>query len=252
MAHHPSPWDFVYNSLFIIVLLTVIAFFATRVKNKIPRGLQNAAEQVYETFEYLTVSVIGEHGRRYTPLIGSVFTFILISNLWGQLSWLSEITRPIFKFYVVPPTASLNTNIAIALTVFVFVQFEGIRVNGPLGYLKHFAGPMIALSPIMFLIELIGELAKPLSLSLRLYGNIYGEEQIIGVLAGYAKSTWVVPLQFPMMVFGVFTSVVQALVFTMLTCIYLSLMTEHAAEHSSEKSHDTHEDKTALAEAKAS
>ena len=197
----------------------------------IPGKLQNLAEQIYELFEYMAVSVIGEHGRRYTGLIGTIFSFILISNLWGQFAFLTAFTHRALHFSVVPPTASLNTNFAIAICVFLYVQFEGIRVNGIGGYLKHFMGPMLALAPLMFLIEVIGELAKPLSLSLRLYGNIFGEEKIISVLSGFGGAAYGLPIQFPMQVFGVFTSVVQALVFTMLTCIYLSLMTEHASEH---------------------
>lgn len=230
-AHHPQPLDFVINGWFVIFVLSVTAYLATRNMKRIPSGLQNVAEQVCETFEFLTVSVIGPHGRKYTAFIGTIFSFVLISNLWGQFYWLSEITRPLLGRYVAAPTASLNTNIAVALCVFLFVQYEGIKANGIGGYLKHFAGPMVALAPLMFLIEVIGEIAKPVSLSLRLYGNIYGEEQIVGVLAGFGAQAFGVPLQFPMLIFGVFTSVVQALVFTMLTCIYLSLMTTHEEDH---------------------
>jgi F-type H+-transporting ATPase subunit a len=134
------------------------------------------------------------------------------------------------------PTSGLNMTIALALCSFAYVQFQAIRHSGILGYIKHLAGEPIFMAPLMFPIHLIGELAKPLSLSIRLFGNIFGEDKIIVILAGmspFILKPWLkfVPIQFPMMAFAVFTGFIQALIFMVLTAGYLTVMLgDHEAE----------------------
>ena len=226
-GHHASPWLFVANAGLVAILLLLAAIASTRRMEKVPRSFwQNVAEQTVESFRYFAINVIGPGGERHAPFLGTLFVFILFSNLIGLIPVLSKAA----------PTATLNTTIALALVTFLYVQWQGIRANGVLGYLKHFTmGTHPLLWPLMVPLEIIGELAKPLSLAVRLYGNMYGKEQVIVVLVGLAASLlpiWFpIPFQFPILVFGVFVGFVQALVFTLLAGIYIALMTQHDEEH---------------------
>jgi F-type H+-transporting ATPase subunit a len=205
------------NSLVVAAILVGFALVARSKAAAVPRGFQNFAEQVVESLNYFTVSIIGHGGERYTPLVGTVFLYILLSNLIGIIPGLHS------------PTANLSTTLALGVIVFLYVQYEGIRTNGPVAYIKHFMGPMPALAPLMFPVELISELVKPFTLAVRLFGNIFGED----VLAGLGLELLHVPglpLHFPVLFLSVITAVVQALVFSMLTCIYLSLMAHHDHE----------------------
>ena len=164
-----------------------------------------------EAFFGLLEQMIGKQGRQFLPLVGTVGLFILTSNLLGNL--------PGFQ----APTANWNTTVALALTVFVWYNYAGIRKHGLAGYLKHFCGPIWWLAPIIFPIEFIGHLARPVSLSVRLFGNIFGEESVIGILLSLA---WLV---MPYMIWlgvmlplSLFTAVVQTFVFIMLTMVYIA------------------------------
>jgi len=125
--------------------------------------------------------------------------------------------------------------IAISLIVFVVVQYVGIKSNGIGGYFKHFAGPIPALAPLIFPIEIVGALVKPVSLSIRLFGNIFGEETVIAVLVGLAVTSLPkflpIPFQLPMVMFGVFGSIVQAGVYVILTCAYIALAIGEHDDH---------------------
>jgi len=152
---------------------------------------------------------IGPKGRRFLPLVGSVGVFILAGNLMGLIPGLMA------------PTSNINTTLGCAVTVWVYYQFHGFREQGVVGYLKHFAAPPGApmwIAPIYFPIEIISHLSRVLSLSVRLFGNIFGEELVILIL--FTIVPFVVPL--PMMFLGIITSVLQAFIFVMLTMIYLA------------------------------
>ena len=209
------------NSLVVAAILVVFALIARNKKEAVPRGLQNFAEQVVESLNAFTVGIIGHGGERYTPLVGTVFLYVLLSNLIGIVPGLHS------------PTANLSVTLALGVIVFLYVQYEGIRTNGPVNYIKHFMGPMWQLSWLMFPVEVISEIVKPFTLAVRLFGNIFGEDVILIVLAGLGLKLLSVPglpLHFPVLFLSVITAVVQALVFSMLTCIYLSLVTPHAHE----------------------
>ena len=223
----PEPRLLLYNSVIICLLMLAFGILAKRTLQRIPRGmsLQNVGEVIVEWINSnLTVAIIGPGGEKYTPLVGTIFFYILLGNLWGLV--------PGFH----APTANLSLTLALGMIVFFYVQYEGMRQNGIGGHLKHFAGPMPALAPLMFPIELISEIVKPFTLAIRLFGNIFGEDVIIIVLTGLAlKMTGsalfgLLPIQFPVLLLSLLTAGVQALVFSMLTCIYISLVSHHEHE----------------------
>jgi F-type H+-transporting ATPase subunit a len=187
-----------------------------------PRGLQVKLELVYGWLAYLCRQVIGPTGERYVSLVGSLFIFIFCMNVLA----------------VVPggmsPTANLNITVALALTVFVAVQVYGFRAHG-LGYLKHFADGPWWLWWLMIPVHILGEMARPVSLSFRLFGNIFGEDTAIAIFVFLAAMLMRVipiplPLQIPMLAFAVFGAVIQALVFSMLTAVYIGGAVGHVGE----------------------
>jgi F-type H+-transporting ATPase subunit a len=225
-AHVPPPVFSVLSGIAALALL-LFAISATRNMQRRPGRLQNLAEIIYEFFDNLAISVVGEHGRKYVPLAGTIFLFVLFSNLMGLIP------------PGIAPTASLNTTIALALVVILYVQYEGIRARGLLGYLKHFArvGEVpLWLAPLLFVIEVISEIAKPVSLSIRLYANMFGKEQVVmALIAIFAvpllqKLYLPLPIHFPVLLLGLLVAFVQAFVFSILTLIYLAMATEHHEE----------------------
>jgi F-type H+-transporting ATPase subunit a len=212
-------------SWFIIAGLSLLAIASTRNLKSIPNGLQNLMEMVVSTLDGFVKGLVGpQHDSRFTPLIGTFFVYILVMNLFGLI--------PGF----ISPTANINTTVSLALTAFVLVQYYGIKHVGLKNYLRHFAGDPIWLAPLMIPIHIIGELARPLSLSIRLFGNMFGEDMVIGILILVVIQVLgkiPLPAQFPMLLLGVFTSFVQALVFSTLVAIYISLAIsqEHEGAH---------------------
>lgn len=172
-----------------------------------PTGLHNVIEGAVLGLYEFSDSVMGKEGRPYFPLLATLAFFILPANLIGLV--------PGF----VSPTANINTNAAMALTVFLLYQYVGLRRHG-FGYIKHFLGPIPVLAPMMFVIEIFSHIARPISLSFRLFGNIRGEELVILILGTF--SVWLFWLPLPMMAFAVFTSVLQTMVFVLLSMIYIS------------------------------
>jgi F-type H+-transporting ATPase subunit a len=155
-----------------------------------------------------------KHAARFFPLIGVLFLFILFSNLIGLI--------PGF----IPPTDTLKTNAGIALLVFFATHYYGIKANG-LAYFKHFLGPMPVLAPLMLPIEIVSHIARPLSLMVRLMGNMMADHKV--VFAFFALVPLVVPL--PFMLLGLLVCGIQALVFCTLTMVYISMAIEHDEEH---------------------
>jgi F-type H+-transporting ATPase subunit a len=211
-------------SFLIVAGMGLFCFAVTRDLRKVPGRVQNLLEAAVELLQGLVCEMVGPGGPKYLPLLGSVFLYIFLMNLAGLI--------PGF----VSPTMTVSTTAAMGVTVFVAVQYFGIRSNGIGGYLRHFAGEIWWLAPLMFVIHVLGELAKPLSLSLRLYGNIFGEENVINTLIGMAYQSLSfgpisIPVQFPMSAFAIFTSFLQAFIFTALSCIYIAGMTAHEGGH---------------------
>jgi F-type H+-transporting ATPase subunit a len=153
----------------------------------------------------------GENFRAYLPLLSTLFIFILTCNLTGLI--------PGFD----PPTISMDTNLAMGLIVFIVYNYAGLKEHGG-GYVKHFLGPVAFIAPLFFIIELISHASRPMSLGLRLMGNIYGDHTLLGVFTGLCKF---VPVPAFLMFFGLLVAVVQSYVFTLLTGIYISLAISH-------------------------
>lgn len=174
---------------------------------------KNFFEIVADQLFKLTESVIGHHDAPiYYPLVGTMFLFIFSSNIVGLI--------PGF----LPPTDNLNTTLALGLFVFLYYNYAGVRAHG-MAYFKHFLGPVLWLAPLMLVIELASHLFRPLSLALRLRGNIMGDHIVLGVFSS------LVPYFLPVIFYGlgVFVAFVQAFVFCLMTMVYISMST--ASDH---------------------
>jgi F-type H+-transporting ATPase subunit a len=220
-------FDAVVCSLIAVAGLSLLAAVGKKNLSKVPGKVQNILEVAVEGIRGILVDLIGPDGPKYLPLMGTLFLYIFANNLIGLIPGLKS------------PTMSLSTTFALGFTVFVCVHTIAIKANGLAGYLKHFAGDVAWLAPLFFVIHVVGEFAKPASLSLRLYGNIFGEDNVIAALLGMGKGAYI-PLQAPMLAFGIFTAFLQSFIFTSLSCIYIQGFTEHAGHHGHE-GHDGHE-----------
>jgi F-type H+-transporting ATPase subunit a len=158
------------------------------------------------------VDITGEHGRWFTPYAATIFLYIVTCNLIGLVP----------GFF--PPTASINTTLSCAVVSFVFTHYLGIKHHG-VKYIKHFMGPILALAPLIFIVEVIGHCARVLSLSIRLFGNIFGEELVLAILM-FLAGLYLAPL--PIMFLGLFTGGVQAFIFCLLSMMYFAGAMEHA------------------------
>ncbi len=200
----------------LVVLFLIIATLLARPRLKkieerlVPEAktsLPNIFEVAVENILGLMEGIIGHEAKQYFPLIGTIFIYIFLCNAVALI--------PGF----VPPTDNINTNLAISLTVFVYYNYVGIRKQGFKNYLKHFLGPIIWLGPLMLVIELIGHLVRPVSLALRLFGNITGDHLVLGIFS--TLTPILVPVIF--LALGLFVSFIQAFVFSLLSTIYIGL-----------------------------
>jgi len=239
----PGIPDQVTYTWLVMVILAGLTFVASRNLQLVPRGLQNFLEVVLEQFQQMIDDVMGPEGRRYLPLLATLGLFILTANLMGLVPGTGGVT------------SNLNTNAACALVVFIAYHWIGVRKQGLLPYLKHFAGPVpLALKPLMFVIEIISHLARPLSLTLRLFGNMVGGHILLGVifllvgldgLIGWALSgslpgmiigglgglvtiVFIVGFLYPLKILVAF---LQAFIFVMLTMLYISGAIEEGEHH---------------------
>ena len=212
LGHFAHVYPHVIYSWFAIVLLIVFAVLATRKISMIPTKGQNFFEIVISGMEEFMVDITGEEGRWFFPIIATIFIYIATCNLMGLVP----------GFY--PPTASINTTVSCAIPVFIFTHYIGVKYHG-IKYVKHFLGPVWWLIPIILPIEVIGHLARVLSLSFRLFGNITGHELVLMILFGLA-GMFFAPL--PIMGMGIFVAFVQAFVFFLLSIMYFSGAMEHA------------------------
>ncbi len=230
LVHFLHVWENVVFSLIIILILGLLAYFSSRRRTLLPGKLQNFMEMVVESLDDFFCGILGPRGRRFTPFLGTLFIYILCMNFLGLVPGMKS------------PSSSLNTTAALAICVFLYVQFTGIKSLGVIGYLDHLAGNprdviTWVLVPINLPIHIVGELAKPLSLSLRLFGNITGEDILIAVFVGLGVLAFSfshlpvgIPLQIPFIFLALLTGTIQALVFTLLSTIYFLLMLPHDEE----------------------
>lgn len=220
LAGFLKTWENLIFSLVIILAISVMACLASRRTSLIPARLQAAFELFVGGVNDFVCGIIGPAGRKYTPFIGTLFLYILFMNLSGLIPFMKA------------PTTSWSTTLALALCVFIYVQYAALRERGFLGYIDHLLGKprgILAFSvfiPLMMLIlHIVSELVRPISLSLRLRSNIWGDDMLLAVLAGFGLKG--VPLLFFNFFIIILASTVQALVFCLLTTIYFALALSH-------------------------
>lgn len=220
-------WENVAFSWTIALGLVAIVLLGLRRRKEIPGPLQNCLEAVVESLERFITDVLGERGKKYVPFIGTLFLYILCQNLIGVVPGMKS------------PTSNLNTTVALAVTVFFYVQWTGLRENGIIGYIDHLMGnprDLVGwiLVPLNLPLHILEEFIKPLSLSLRLFGNVLGEDSLIAAFVGlgiaalaFSHLPFGLPLQFPFLMLAMLTGTIQAVVFSLLSTIYISLMLPH-------------------------
>jgi F-type H+-transporting ATPase subunit a len=211
----------VTTTWFIMAVLVIFSIVATRKLDKIPTGVQNAVEILVDAINGLTRQTMGDSNAGFAPYIGTLLLYLAVANISGL-------------FGMRPPTADVNTTMALALMTFVMIHFFGAKVKGPFKYLKGFLEPFALLLPL----NIMGELATPISLSFRLFGNIVGGVIIMDLLYGAlgGLSTKLMGISIPIFQIGIpallhvyfdlFAGVLQSFIFAMLTMVFISIATE--------------------------
>jgi F-type H+-transporting ATPase subunit a len=222
-AHFLLIWENVIFSLIIVAVISLLAYFASRKSSMIPGRLQLFMEMLVGGLDDFVCGILGPDGKRFTPFIGTLFIYILFMNLFGLI--------PFFK----SSTANLSTTVALALCVFLYVQYTAVKENGLLGYIDHLMGNprgiiafTVFIPVLLFFIHIISELVKPLSLALRLRSNIWAEDMLLAVSAQFGFKG--VPLFLFNMLLVILSGVMQAVVFSLLTTVYFALVLPHHEE----------------------
>ncbi len=215
VSHH---YTYVATAIFVtsvIVLLSVVARLALGNGEKAiaPAGrisVKGLFEVVVEFIHSLVNMVLGDHSAHFIPLFAAIFFYIFLSNVLGLLPGMTA------------STSNINAALSVGLFSFVMYNVLGVRENGPV-YFKHFLGPVLLLAPLMLPIELISHAVRPLSLGLRLSGNMTGDHTVLGIFLD------LVPVGIPMIFYalGTFVCFIQAFVFTLLSMIYVMMATAH-------------------------
>lgn len=220
IAHSLHIHEHTVTFLFVCLLLLVGGLIyrakASSVESAIVPDKGISFRNIFESFgEFLynlAVSIMGEkETKKYFTLIVTLFMVIFFNNVIGVI--------PGF----LPPTDNLNTTLAIGIFVFIFYNYQGVKVQGFVGHIKHFLGPVAFLAPLMLIIELISHAVRPISLGLRLKGNMEGDHLVLSIFSELVP--YIVPI--PFYALGIFVSFVQAFVFTLLTMIYIGSAVEH-------------------------
>ena len=216
-------YDYILGSILVLIILTLAGLSIRKALSKKDAVLPEEKFSLRTVFEILTLDFLFDlftnmlgskkQAKKYFPLLGASFFFILFANLLGIL--------PGF----LPPTGNFNVPVACALVIFVMYNYYGFKENG-WAYLKHFAGPVLFLAPLMFLIEVISHFVRPISLSLRLFMNITGDHLILGIFTNLVH--YIIPALFVGL--GIFVSFLQAFIFTVLSAIYIALATSHETD----------------------
>jgi F-type H+-transporting ATPase subunit a len=207
----------------LLIALLLVALSAVAIGGRKPADmaipeerftLRNLLELLLGFLKGIADDILGHHANKYLPLLGTCFLFILFMNLLGLIPG------------CVPPTDKMNITVGLAVVIFLSTHIFGVREHG-IAYFKHFLGPVWWMAPIMLPIELVSHLARPLSLSLRLFGNITGDHMVVSIFLG------LVPFVIPSIFYGlgVFVSFMQAFIFTVLSMIYISGAVAHEEEH---------------------
>jgi F-type H+-transporting ATPase subunit a len=197
--------------LVFLICAAVFPLMARRYRRGTPDPGQNVLEVFVDFLRDVAKENIEHHAGKYLAIVGTFFFFVLIGSAFG---WV---------FFLQPPTANLNTTFALSISCFLFFNAAGIRAHGFLGYLKTFLGPMLALAPLIFVIEMIGNCARMLSLAMRLFGNIFGEHMAKEIFTGFIPifAAW------PVQALGLLAALLQAYIFALLCAVYIGGATTH-------------------------
>ncbi|MBC7912026.1 MAG: F0F1 ATP synthase subunit A [Pyrinomonadaceae bacterium] len=212
------PW---YTIMFIIAcIISVLLIWVLKGKlsEDDPEGGQQTLEVAVLALRDMLADIVGPHGLKYFPLVGTFAVLILVSNLMGMF--------PLFM----SPTAATSVTFALGLTSFAYYNIIGIKENGLFGHLRHFAGPIWWIAPLIFLIEIIGNLVRPMSLGLRLFGNMFADEQVMANITGLAPPYTYIAGLF-LMPLGLFVAFIQTFVFVLLSMVYISEVSHPPHEH---------------------
>ena len=230
----PVPINPLFSIFYAIIAVVIIRKALRRASVRHPGKLQVAVEMLLGGLRNFFKGVMGPQGERYLPYIGSLWIFIWFNNIMVLIPGLKS------------PSSSFKTTVALGLCTFVYVHYSAIRAGGLWGWFRHLLGEPLWLAPLNFPLHIISELIKPVSLSLRLYGNIFGEDKLLAVMlglgmlivAGLAGTPFPmvgVPLQLPFFFLVVLLSTIQATVFALLAAIYIVLLLPHEhEEHAAE------------------
>ena len=210
-------FTYLFHIILVAIIVLIVAKMATSSMQLVPRGTQNLLEAYLEGIVSMGRDVMGsdELARKYLPLVATIGLIVLTSNVIGII--------PGFE----APSSSLNLTLCLALCVFLYYNFEGIRTQGVIKYFAHFMGPNKFLAPLMFPIEIVSHLSRIVSLSFRLFGNIKGDDLFLMVVLSLAP--WVAPL--PAFALLTFMALLQTFIFMILTYVYLAGAVVVSEEH---------------------
>ena len=219
------PW---YTVMFIIACLIsilVIWLLKRKLSQDEPGGAQQTLEVGVLAVRNLMVDVVGPHGVKYFPVVATFGVLILVSNLLGFIPGMMA------------PTSATSVTFALGISSFVYYNYIGIKENGLFGHLRHFAGPVLAIAPLLFLIELISNLIRPMSLGIRLFGNMFADEKVTENIANLAPPTtyWLVPVL--LMPLGLFVAFIQTFIFMFLSMVYISEVSHPPHDEHAEHGH---------------
>ena len=213
---HCQVWMILSHLVLTTVIVLLIAKAASRKIQLVPTGTQNVMEAFLGGVISMGKDTIGEESaRKYLPLVATVGIFVFISNVIGII--------PGFE----SPTSNINVTLPLAIVVFVYYNYEGIRTNGVVNYFAHFMGPVKLLAPLMFPIEIVSHISRIVSLSFRLFGNIKGDDLFLAVILMLAP--WIAPL--PAFALLTFSALLQAFIIMILTYVYLAGAVHISEEH---------------------
>jgi len=229
-ADNAIPWYTVMFFIACILSVIIIWILKGKLSESEPGGGQQTLEVSVLAVRSMIEDIIGPHGLKYFPVVMTFAVLILVSNLMGLF--------PLFM----SPTAATSVTFALGLSSFLYYNYIGISENGLFRHLKHFAGPIWWIAPLIFPIEVISNLIRPFSLGIRLFGNLFADEKVLETVANLVPGItwWLVPI--PLMLLSVFVSLVQTFVFILLSQLYISEVSH--APHDSHAAHGAEHDES--------
>jgi F-type H+-transporting ATPase subunit a len=225
------PWYTVMFAIACILSITIVWILKGKLSEEEPGHGQQTLEVGVLAVRGMIEDIIGPQGLKYFPVVMTFAVLILVSNLMGLF--------PLFM----SPTAAVSVTFALGISSFIYYNWVGIKENGLFGHLKHLAGPIWWIAPLIFPIELISNFIRPFSLGIRLFGNLFADEKVAATMAGVFPpyTYWLIPVNLMLMVLSVFVALIQTFVFVLLSQLYLSEVSHEAhEEHADDAEHADH------------